>query len=103
MVAPNDDGLRENTAYWGDRGNQHIPYMNILSYSLDNNDILLASCAQDNMIRVWRLSVRDQSHDNSQAVRSIADMPLEQDISVKETLFSVVKSGKHLFLLVLLI
>ncbi|XP_076460767.1 elongator complex protein 2-like isoform X2 [Babylonia areolata] len=52
----------------------------------DSGDVLLASCGQDSLIRLWRLSKR--STDTGAAVIAISDLPPEEDIKMKEKTFS---------------
>lgn len=54
--------------------------------------MLLASCGQDSMIRLWRLSQR--SEDSGTATFTIRDLPADQDIQMKERTFSYQSQGK---------
>lgn len=58
----------------------------------DGGDLLLASCSQDQLIRVWRLSERE--HVDTSLISSMAELPPEQEIAVKETIFSFLISDK---------
>ncbi|XP_035827698.1 elongator complex protein 2 [Aplysia californica] len=72
----------------------HEDWIRDLQFAIDDDgDILLASCAQDQLIRVWRFTVRDHSNDRT-VPKSVSELPLDQDIAVKETLFSVTTSDQ---------
>ncbi|KAL8579062.1 hypothetical protein ACOMHN_036001 [Nucella lapillus] len=51
----------------------------------DSGDILLASCGQDSLIRLWRLSKR--ATDTGVSSVAISDLLPDQDIKMKETTF----------------
>ena len=59
---------------------------------LDNGDILLASAAQDFLIRVWRFSPRQT--DTGKKVTSIMDLPLDKDIQMRENTFTFTYKGR---------
>nr|KAG5714153.1 hypothetical protein BaRGS_018370 [Batillaria attramentaria] len=52
----------------------------------DTGDILLASCAQDQLIRIWRLAPR--SCDTGDATLSVRHLAPEEEIKMKEKTFS---------------
>ena len=58
----------------------------------DSGDLLLASAAQDYLIRAWRLSKRDT--DTGQRIDSILDLPLDKDIQMRENTFSFPYKGE---------
>lgn len=58
--------------------------------SLLDGDLLLASCSQDCLIRVWRLVVKCDTH---------SEQPAEEIIRMKEDVFEVKGKGVRLSLL----
>ena len=62
-------------------------------YVLDLGDILIASCAQDYYIRIWRISSRDPDLVKRSEI-SISDLDPEADIKMKEDTFCIEYSGK---------
>jgi len=63
-----------------------------LFYSTDSGDMLLASAAQDYMIRVWRFApqTKDYAAQNKSAV---TDLLLDRDIQMRETTLSFTHKG----------
>ncbi|KAK3587822.1 hypothetical protein CHS0354_019687 [Potamilus streckersoni] len=59
----------------------------------DSGDILLASAGQDHIIRMWRLSPRET--DTGVREGFIRDLPLSQDIRMKEDTFKFRYRGKE--------
>ena len=53
---------------------------------------MLASAAQDYMIRVWRFARRQE--DTGRKIESVLDLPLDKDIQMRENTFSFTCSGK---------
>ncbi|XP_059152912.1 elongator complex protein 2-like [Physella acuta] len=64
----------------------------------DDGNMLLASCAQDHLIRVWKFVQKNmpaQKVDN--VFKCISDLPQEEEITVKETILSFgEQAGSHL-------
>jgi hypothetical protein len=54
--------------------------------------VLLASAAQDYLIRVWRFGQRDT--DTGSKINSILDLPIDKDIQMRENTFSLKYKGK---------
>ncbi|XP_052803085.1 elongator complex protein 2-like [Mya arenaria] len=63
----------------------HEDWVRALDFTLhDNGDLLLASAAQDFLVRVWRFSERECSTAPIQQI-SILDLPLDKDFQMRET------------------
>ena len=62
-------------------------------YFTDCGDILLASAAQDYLIRVWRFAPRDT--DTGRKINSILDLPIDKDIQMRENTFSFQHKGEN--------
>ncbi|XP_053373737.1 elongator complex protein 2-like [Mercenaria mercenaria] len=66
----------------------HEDWVRAVDFTIDDSgDILLASAAQDYLIRVWRFSHRDT--DTGKKIESILDLPLDKDIQMRENTFSL--------------
>ncbi|GFN75662.1 elongator complex protein 2 [Plakobranchus ocellatus] len=65
----------------------HEDWVRGLHFTTQAEDILLASCAQDHLIRVWRFVHKVDSDQDTHAGKPISDMKYEEDITVKERLF----------------
>lgn len=61
--------------------------------TVENKDILLASSAQDHLIRVWRLSQKTDLVSTIKPKKAVADMNLDEDITVKEKLLMFEAKG----------
>ncbi|GFR97899.1 elongator complex protein 2 [Elysia marginata] len=73
----------------------HEDWVRGLHFTTDENeDILLASCAQDHFIRVWRLAQKIDSDSTIRPRKAVADMSLDEDITVKEKLITFDTKGK---------
>lgn len=66
--------------------------INFVPLDTDNGDLLLASCAQDCYIRIWRISPRDP--DTLATNYTISQLSLDDDIKLKEDTFSFGFNGK---------
>ncbi|CAI9721363.1 complex 2-like [Octopus vulgaris] len=60
----------------------------------DNGDLLLASCGQDFIVRIWRISQKTTPEENSNII--IRDKPATGSIQMKETLIDVQSKGSSL-------
>ncbi|XP_050419397.2 elongator complex protein 2 [Patella vulgata] len=79
----------------------HEDWVRGLDFSVDNNgDLLLASCGQDNMIRIWRFSRRESS--SGQPVQSVKDLTLNEDIKMQENTFTFDINGQLCYYAVIL-
>ncbi|KAK3784841.1 hypothetical protein RRG08_056800 [Elysia crispata] len=75
----------------------HEDWVRGLHFTTDENgDILLASCAQDHLIRVWRLAHKTELESAPNPGKAIADMSLDEDITVKEKLITFEVRGKRI-------
>ena len=54
----------------------------------------MASCAQDHLIRVWRLAHKTELESAPNPGKAIADMSLDEDITVKEKLITFEVRGR---------
>ncbi|CAG5118142.1 unnamed protein product [Candidula unifasciata] len=72
----------------------HEDWIRSLNFTVDDaGDILLASCAQDHLIRVWRFARSSESHNSVQQMTSIAHLQPDEDITAKETVITMVENG----------
>ncbi|CAL1525971.1 unnamed protein product [Lymnaea stagnalis] len=62
----------------------------------DKGDILLASCAQDHLIRIWKF-VRKNNLSDVNNVKPISELQTTETITVKETIFSFSGSDQELY------
>jgi len=63
-----------------------------LFHSTDSGDMLLASAAQDYMIRVWRFAPRTTGS-VAQDKSAVTDILLDRDIQMRETTLSFTHKG----------
>ncbi|KAL4222137.1 Elongator subunit elp2 [Mactra antiquata] len=67
----------------------HEDWVRAVDFTVDDSgDLLLASAAQDYLIRVWRFSLRDR--DTGIRIESIVDLPLDKDIQMRENTLTFV-------------
>ncbi|XP_060597873.1 elongator complex protein 2-like [Ruditapes philippinarum] len=66
----------------------HEDWVRAVDFTVDDSgDVLLASAAQDYLIRVWRFAHRDT--DTGSKINSILDLPIDKDIQMRENTFSL--------------
>ncbi|XP_014663840.1 PREDICTED: elongator complex protein 2-like [Priapulus caudatus] len=72
----------------------HEDWVRGLDFAMDDGgDLLLASCAQDFFIRLWRISPRcSEVHNQQKLTSSVSN---EDDIKIKEKMFTVDNEGKQ--------
>ncbi|BFY99084.1 hypothetical protein BsWGS_02124 [Bradybaena similaris] len=72
----------------------HEDWIRCLNLTTDDaGDMLLATCAQDHFIRVWRFARTSDSVNAVQQRTSVAQLQLNEDITAKETVIVVVENG----------
>ncbi|XP_025093831.1 elongator complex protein 2-like isoform X2 [Pomacea canaliculata] len=81
----------------------HEDWVRGLDMTVDDiGDILLASCAQDHLIRIWRFSQRSLDTVTGPGPVSITNLVPEEDIKMKEKTFSFHSDGEQKYYAVIL-